>query len=66
MAVARPLRLLGALSCVVFVYLLFQMTRTPKIVAPVSTGGSNGEKIDDFTRDPLLDRTLSPSEHLQA
>ena len=54
MGVARPVRVLGALSIGLFFYLVFQLLRSPTpLDAP---GGNDGGKIDDMTRDPLLDR----------
>jgi hypothetical protein len=57
MAVARPVRFLGALSVVLFFFLVFQYLRpTPRLAPPAGEVVGNGEKIDDMERDPLLDR----------
>lgn len=53
MAVARPVRFLGALSIVLVFFLLYQLTRP---VAPITPPNRNGETIENMERDPLLDR----------
>lgn len=56
MAVARPVRFLGALSVILVFFLIYQYLRpVPSISVPGAASG-NGEKIADMERDPLLDR----------
>lgn len=56
MAVARPVRFLGALSIVLVFFLIYQLTRpTTPIAVPDK---KNGDTIENMERDPLLDRTL--------
>jgi hypothetical protein len=54
MAVARPLRFLGAVTIVLFFFLAYLFIRPPpRIEKP---GGQIGEIIENMERDPLLDR----------
>jgi hypothetical protein len=57
MAVARPVRLLGALSIALFFFLVFALFRSPPTLH--TPGGQNGETISNMERDPLLDRMFS-------
>lgn len=57
MAVARPVRFLGALSIVLIFFLLFQYFRNPPTLSPPGFNIRHGEKIEDMERDPLLDGT---------
>lgn len=61
MAIARPLRLLGAACIVLFIYVAFQVSQSPK---PIAVPQGNGEKLEDgMKKDPLIDRSsTSPSE----
>jgi hypothetical protein len=54
MAVARPLRFLGAATIVLFFFLAYLFIRPPPTIA--KPGGQNGEIIENMERDPLLDR----------
>lgn len=54
MAVARPVRFLGALSILLVFFLIYQLTR-PAAPIPVPPK-PNGETIENMERDPLLDR----------
>jgi hypothetical protein len=54
MAVARPLRFLGAVTIVLFFFLAYLFIRPPPTI--VKPGGQNGEIIENMERDPLLDR----------
>ena len=58
MAVARPVRFLGAISVVLFIFLIYQFFRSPlSLHAPrQQDAGLNGDKIESMDRDPLLDR----------
>lgn len=60
MAIARPIRLLGAvgiLGVLLVLYRLSQTSQIPSIIAPTDT-----DKITDgMKRDPLLDREYSIS-----
>ncbi|KAL2001495.1 hypothetical protein VTN02DRAFT_1677 [Thermoascus thermophilus] len=60
MAVARPIRLLGAATIIIVLVLVFQLTKhsTPLV-------GLKGEKLNHgMTRDPLLDPTGEPEGKL--
>lgn len=54
MAVARPLRFLGALTIALFFFLVYLFLKPPPIIE--KPGGQNGEIIQNMERDPLLDR----------
>ena len=54
MALAKPVRLLAALSIALLIFLVFTLIRQPQTLNP--PGGQNGETISDMKRDPLLDR----------
>jgi hypothetical protein len=56
MAVAKPVRLLGALSVALFFFLVFTFLRKPPPIHTPETQGPNGEIIPKMERDPLLDR----------
>ena len=53
MAVARPVRLLGSLSIVLFFFVVYQLLKEPPRLTP---GSEWGGTINDMRRDPLLDR----------
>lgn len=60
MAVARPIRLLGAASILLVLFLIFQLRKS---AAPLVATFGSGDKLTDklthgMTKDPLLDRTL--------
>ena len=54
MAVARPLRFLGALTVALFFFLVYVFLKPPPVIE--KPGGQNGEIIENMERDPLLDR----------
>lgn len=56
MAVAKPVRLLGAFSIALFFFLLFTFVRQPPAIH--TPGSQDGQIISNMERDPLLDRTL--------
>jgi hypothetical protein len=56
MAVAKPVRLFGALSIGLFIFLVFTLLRQPQSLHPPV--GQNGETIPHMREDPLLDRML--------
>ena len=57
MAIAKPVRYLGALSVVLIFFVLYQYLRpVPTIQAP-STVVGNGDKVENWEEDPLLERT---------
>ena len=56
MAVARPVRFLGALSIVLVLFLIFQLTRQPAPISPPASEGYDGGKIEKMDEDPLLSR----------
>ena len=56
MAVAKPVRVLGALSIALFFFLVFTLIRQPPTIR--TPGSQNGEIISKMERDPLLDRML--------
>lgn len=60
MAIARPVRVLGALSIVLVIFLLYTVLKTPTKLTPIGdqTTTKVGDTIDDMQRDPLLDRML--------
>ena len=60
MAIARPVRVLGALSIVLVIFLLYTVLKTPTKLTPIGdqTATKGGDRIDDMQRDPLLDRML--------
>lgn len=65
MAVARPVRFLGAVSVILVFVLIYQYLRpVPTISVPGAVVG-NGEKIDNMERDPLLDRMRVPTQTFQ-
>jgi hypothetical protein len=56
MAIAKPVRYLGALSVVLVFFIVYQYLRpVPTIQAPGAVVG-NGDKIDNWEQDPLLER----------
>ena len=61
MAIARPVRVLGALSIVLVIFLLYTVLKSPTRITPIGdqTTVKVGDTIDDMQRDPLLDGTLS-------
>jgi mannosyltransferase len=61
MAVARPVRFLGALSIVLVFFLIYQLTRP---VTPITLPSRNGDTIDNMERDPLLDCAPQPIQTL--
>jgi len=54
MAVARPLRLLGAATIILVLVLIFQVSKNS---APL-VGSTGGKLSNGMKKDPLLDRTL--------
>jgi len=57
MAVARPVRFLGAFSIILIIFLVYQLSQPTKTInLPIH---HDGEKIEKMERDPLLDRMLS-------
>lgn len=59
MAIARPVRVLGALSIVLVIFLLYTVLKTPTKLTPIGDETTKvGGTIDDMQRDPLLDRML--------
>ena len=54
MAVARPLRFLGALTIALFFFLVYLFLKPPPTIERPQ--GQNGEIIQNMERDPLLDR----------
>jgi hypothetical protein len=56
MAVAKPVRALGALSIALFFFLVFTFLRHPPTIR--TPGSQNGEIISKMEKDPLLDRML--------
>lgn len=54
MAVARPIRMLGAASIILCLFLIFQLNKGPTTVL-----GSQG-KLSSMKADPLLQRALVP------
>ncbi|KAK5276380.1 putative mannosyltransferase ktr4, partial [Exophiala xenobiotica] len=62
MAVARPVRFLGALSVVLLFFLIYQYLRPTPSLTPPNAGPveGNGAKIDNMERDPLLDAIGEP------
>ena len=62
MAIARPVRVLGALSIVLVIFLLYTVLKTPTKLTPIGDKTNKvGDTIDDMQRDPLLDRMLFPN-----
>ncbi len=57
MAVAKPVRVFGALSIALFFFLVFTLVRQPPTIH--KPGHEEGQIISKMGRDPLLDRTLS-------
>jgi hypothetical protein len=56
MAIAKPVRYLGALSVVLVFFVVYQYLRPiPSIQAPGTPVG-NGDKIENWEQDPLLER----------
>ena len=55
MAVARPVRFLGAISIFLVFFVIYQLTR-PAVPIPVPTKPNDGDTIENMERDPLLDR----------
>lgn len=60
MAVARPVRYLGAGCVVLAFFLIFQFLRPTPTISPPHVVVGNGEKIETMERDPLLDRMQNP------
>jgi mannosyltransferase len=56
MAIARPIRMLGAACILLTLFLVFQLNKDPQNPTSKLTHG--------MTRDPLLDRELPLSTHL--
>lgn len=56
MAVARPIRLLGAASILLVLFLIFQLRKTATPL--VGTFGSGDKLVNGMKKDPLLDRML--------
>jgi mannosyltransferase len=54
MAVAKPVRVLAALSLALFFFLVFSLLRSPPTLH--TPGSQDGEIISKMERDPLLDR----------
>lgn len=54
MAVARPIRMLGAASIILCLFLIFQLNKGPTTLL-----GSQG-KLSSMKADPLLQRTFGP------
>lgn len=58
MAIAKPVRFLGALSVVLVFFVIYQYLRpVPTIQAPGEVTG-NGDKIESWEQDPLLERMI--------
>lgn len=55
MAVARPVRFLGAVSIVLILFLIYQ---TYQPAAPLQIPTHDAERINNWEKDPLLDREL--------
>jgi hypothetical protein len=56
MAIAKPVRYLGALSVCLLFFILYEYLRPiPTIQAPGAVVG-NGDKIESWDQDPLLQR----------
>ena len=55
MAIAKPVRYLGALSVVLVFFVIYQYLRPiPTISTPGAVVG-NGNKVENWERDPLLE-----------
>lgn len=59
MAVARPIRMLGASCIILILFLIFQMNKTPTFI---SKGPYATQPYEGITSDPLKERTL-PQRH---
>jgi hypothetical protein len=57
MAIAKPVRFLGALSIVLCFFLIYQYLRPVPTIQPPGTVTGNGDKIENWEQDPLLERT---------
>jgi hypothetical protein len=58
MAIAKPVRYLGAVSVVLVFFVLYQYLQPVPTIQPPGVVTGNGEKVDSWERDPLLDREL--------
>jgi hypothetical protein len=56
MAIAKPVRYLGAVSVVLVFFVLYQYLQPVPTIQPPGVVTGNGDKIDNWERDPLLDR----------
>lgn len=55
MSIAKPLRYLAAVSVLLVFFLIYQYSRPIPTIA-VPPAGSNGDKIENWDKDPLLER----------
>ena len=56
MAIAKPVRYLGALSVVLVFFVVYQYLRPIRNIDAPGVVVGNGDKIESWERDPLLDR----------
>ncbi|OJI85506.1 hypothetical protein ASPTUDRAFT_120236 [Aspergillus tubingensis CBS 134.48] len=61
MAVARPIRMLGASCIILILFLIFQMNKTPTFI---SKGPYATQPYEGITSDPLKEPTGEPTGHL--
>ena len=66
MAIAKPVRFLGALSVILVFFVIYQYSRPVPTIEPPGTVVGNGDKIENWEQDPLLERmTYLPSSRRQ-
>jgi hypothetical protein len=56
MAIARPIRLLGAVTILAVLLVLYKMSYSPVSTVPLAPGVDTNKITDGMKRDPLLDR----------
>lgn len=58
MAMAKPIRLMAGATMLLFVFLLYNMMRSPVSIDGLE-GPNEAQRMDDMLRDPTLDGTAS-------
>ena len=59
MALSRPVRVLGALAALLFIFTIIQLFRSPvKLTTPTFGGIKDKGEDEEIWRDPNLDRKL--------
>lgn len=55
MAIAKPVRFLGALSVLLVIFVIYQYLRPVPSITPPGVVVGNGDKIENWEQDPLLE-----------